>query len=95
MRVWTSFPTRAGKELPGYDFDVREEQALEYEYYDEDGALVEGGVLERDINRAGWVDVPLKHLAMEDVRTFRMSFDAGFRGGLNIPYVEITDLRKP
>jgi outer membrane protein assembly factor BamB len=90
MRVWTSLPTPEVEAMPGYDFRARKETGLAYSYYDAEGELIEKGVLERDINSTGWVDVPLDHLEMDDVRTFRMSFDAGFRGGINIPYIEVT-----
>jgi len=80
IRVWTSLPASADEEVAGYDFSFREEKGLVFNYYDADGELIEEEVLERDINQTGWIEVPLDGLSMEDARTFRMSFDHGFRG---------------
>ncbi|MCC5849139.1 MAG: PQQ-binding-like beta-propeller repeat protein [Verrucomicrobia bacterium] len=92
MRVWTSLPTAADEEVPGFDFSFRDETGLSYRYYDADGGLIEAEVVERDINQTGWIEVPLDGLSMEDARSFRMSFDHGFRGALSMPYVEVTGI---
>lgn len=90
MRVWTSIPGEKDAETPGYDFRNRDEAPLPYDVYDEEGERLESAVKDQNIHTTGWVDVPLDHLDMTDIRTFRMSFDAGFRGGINIPFVEVT-----
>ena len=86
MWVYSSVPSPEYDELPGFDFSLRDETELTYNYYDEDGALIEGDVSGRDINQTGWIEVPVSDLSMENERTFRMAFESGFRGGVNLTY---------
>lgn len=92
MWVYSSVPSPEDDELPGYDFSLRDETELTYNYYREDGELIEGDVSGRNINQTGWIEVPLDHLSMENERTFRMAFESGFRGAASLPYVEVTGI---
>ncbi|MCC5790178.1 MAG: PQQ-binding-like beta-propeller repeat protein [Opitutales bacterium] len=154
MRVLTSQPTPEDEEVQGYDFAVRDEEILSFDFFDSDGNLVpyyynyeyqdensntievevqgdgegnftytefdsdgneidsflleddlygpdgnpivlDGAGVVRNITATGWVDVPLEHLSMDmDDRTFRLAFDAGFRGGINMPFIEVTGVRQ-
>ncbi|TVR07775.1 MAG: hypothetical protein EA401_14605 [Planctomycetota bacterium] len=93
MRVWTSLPNPAIDERSiADDFSLRDETALLYDYYDEDGERMASRAEEHSAERDGWIVVPLESLSMEDARSFRLAFQRGRRGGLSLPLVEVTGI---
>ncbi|MCC5789987.1 MAG: PQQ-binding-like beta-propeller repeat protein [Opitutales bacterium] len=90
LEVWTSIPGPEDDAVQGYDFSFREEERLTFNYYDEDGELLAENSEGENIHADGVVEIPLAGLSAEDVRTFRLAFDAGFRGGINILHLEVT-----
>ena len=94
MTVFTSQPFEGEDALPGYDFSLREETGLTFTYLNEENEVIAADVQERDLNQTGRVEVRLSDLAMDDVRTFRLAFEPGFRGAVTLPSVEVTGVPK-